>query len=48
MSKEGGWMEHRSSKTFLNMTRVGGRFEIYAEVKGESNASGFQGQANLL
>ena len=48
MSKEGAWMEHRQTSTFINFKRTGGRFELFAEVKGDSRSSVFQGQATRL
>ena len=48
MSKEGARMGHRQTSTFINFKRTGGRFELFAEVKGDSRASVFQGQATRL
>ncbi len=48
MSREGAWMEHRQTSTFINLKRTGGRFELSAEVKGDSRALVFQGQAARL
>ena len=46
--EEGAWMEHRQTSTFINFKRTGGRFELFAEAKGDSRALVFQGQATRL